>query len=182
MATYVENNGVVYSDPYTVTRDAGFKITTNMACSIVSITKTSNCDATTGYLWNDAMSELASASFSGDVCTFSSPYALSDATTYYIGCDSEGSNYTLEYDAWGAGNFPIVGTAINWICGMDDGADQAGSAYNLTSATFTTTSPIQFQLADAWKEYTAIKFNLDDNWKVVAAAKQNIGDAWKVIF
>jgi hypothetical protein len=115
----------------------GAKITMTSNANIISITKKSSCDATTGYILDSSKGVLASASFSGDTATFASPYAVTDTTTYYIVAGVASGSYQAVYQ--GSVSYPISKTICNIIAGMkaDDGADGSTWAYNVISFDYT---------------------------------------------
>ena len=126
-------HGETLSPTASQTAKNGFKIETNFACSAVSITKHATCDATTAYILDSGLAVLATATFSGNTATFSTPYSLADATTYYVALDKGGAAYTNIYTNPNP-TFPVADTNFDWITGLWNGADNASGSC-ITSVT-----------------------------------------------
>jgi hypothetical protein len=85
---------------------AGVKTLITNSCFLKSVTKTASATPTKAYLIESAVySEtfatcyvIASATFSGNVATFSSPVYMAKGKRYLIACGSDGSNYTQYYN------------------------------------------------------------------------------------
>lgn len=127
----------------TSTEYHGYKITTNVACTLITITKHSSCTATTATLANASKASLATASFSGDNATFS--YPLTAGTTYYILANSGGASYTRRYKSSSyPGDYPMNGTNINYTESAFGatlaGLFAPGESANIVSVTTRTSS------------------------------------------
>lgn len=114
MTDTTDSTGIGLTTNTTSTEYHGFKITTNTACKLITVTKDANCTATTATLANSSKVSLATASFSGNNATFS--YDLTSGTTYYIVANSGGSSYTRRYKGSSyPGDFPVNRTNVNFI-------------------------------------------------------------------
>jgi hypothetical protein len=116
-----ENCDLSYAGGGTVTDKRGEKFDTLNACTLKKVTKASAVTATTAYLLDSSLVELASAAFSGNDATFD--YDLADATTYYVVVDSGGSSYDQTYNS--GVTYPITGTNVSFTSAYFAGADQA---------------------------------------------------------
>lgn len=120
----------------TTSQKAGIRFLTNVACSLLSVTKEGSCTATTVALLTDAGSTIATASFSGDVATFSSAQSLTNATHYRV--EAYGGTYTFRQITI---QHPIDFT--NWSSdsdSLDGGNNVTTNVYNIISLTTRTTS------------------------------------------
>ncbi len=105
-----DGHGETQSTTAATTAFRGLKITTNFACTLLKITKPSNANPTTARLFDSGKSQLAVATYSGDVATFN--FALADATTFYVGHDSGGASYTQSFKV--GASFPYNRTNVNF--------------------------------------------------------------------
>lgn len=119
----------------TETQKEGFRISAVQNCNIVSFTKHASCTATKGYLEDASHTVLTSATFSGDVCTFPTPYAITTGTTYFLTLDNNGSNFTNRYT--GGTTYPSAKTYISWTGGLYHGAIDPSDAFDILNATFS---------------------------------------------
>lgn len=104
------------------TNSAGYRIYTNINCFIVSILKTSDCTATIGVLKTDTgNTTIATATFIGDVATFSVPQSLTAGTYYRVECNNSGGAYA--YSMLLTGNsYPYNNTYLNFTNGSYNGS------------------------------------------------------------
>lgn len=130
----VSTSGASYSGTQSLTAKAGMKVTPSADVSIVSITKSSLSTATTGYITNSSDAVLTSGTFSGDVCTFATPYELTASTQYIFQTDSGGSARNLTQSTT---TFPVVDGAISWDVGRYNGGDTAGQGDEVLSCVYT---------------------------------------------
>ncbi|MEK6876168.1 MAG: hypothetical protein AABX63_02060 [Nanoarchaeota archaeon] len=123
------------------TAKSGFKFTMgSVAKSVVSITKSATCTATTAYVLDSTKAVLAtSGAFAADVATFATPYVLSANVEYYFAVDAGGAGYTDTYvntaEPFDSVDFSITTGLAN------NGADEAGRTYDIESAAIRTKSP-----------------------------------------
>jgi len=141
---------------------------------------------------------------------FTSTFALSTATWYFLAVTVDGSNITIYRDAdtpqsvtqtvtpADSGEIYTIGRfgAYNglYFDGLIDevgiwnealSAAQIAELYNLGSGLaypFTSGTNLQLNIGDAWKTVSGTKINIGDAWKDVASQSINIGDAWKTIY
>jgi hypothetical protein len=103
------------------------EITPNVNCSVISVTKQSNSDATVGAIGLNGYSQIASAPFIDNVATFSTPVPITVGTTYYVGAGNNGGpqnsiRYTLGPGAKPRVNITYTGSGYfrgfsgNWWC------------------------------------------------------------------
>src|SRR5574343_850568 len=84
--------------PATVTGKGGMKFNMNQSGWSIKASKVvADCTPTKAYICDSSQNVLATANFSGTTATFSPPYALSDATDYFILHDADGSSYVRKY-------------------------------------------------------------------------------------
>ncbi|MDD5340179.1 MAG: hypothetical protein PHV13_02930 [Candidatus ainarchaeum sp.] len=121
---------------------AGEQITTTSACNpIVSVTKKSTCTATRCRITaSNKTTVLGTATFSGDVATFSPHVALAASTVYYILLDNSGSNYSRAYNT--GVSYPKTGGAVfNFTDHSSTGSGYADGIVSVTTeATAAATS------------------------------------------
>lgn len=164
----------------------GITIETNLACTLITVTKSATCTATKAYLYSAASALLATGTFTGNDATFS--YDLASVTKYYIVAASDDADHTGAYTTV---THPVAGTNVDCIgrCYVNPPAAvtelAAGYIHNVNSIT-TSSGPdftkIQLQIGDAWKSGAGMQINIGDAWKQVAGMQVNIGDAWKTVF
>lgn len=98
------------------TLECGIRIQTSDYFYISKIAKFTSCTATTAYIRSDADVLLATATFSWNIATLSSPLQLLPSTYYKITADSWGSTYTYGRDNVYA--FPLAShkhSVVNWL-------------------------------------------------------------------
>lgn len=129
-------HGLTLSSTSSTTNSAGFKLYVNKTCQLKSITSKIGVTATRATLKTEIGGTiLASATFSGNVATFSEPYTLLAGTYYRIECDSSGSSYT--YYGVSTGTYPKNFEYINYYGGSVNGGNNNG-AWNIESFTILT--------------------------------------------
>jgi len=116
-----------------VTDKRGVKFLTKTSSSIVQIKKIGNANPTIAYLMDSSFSQLANATFVGNVATFD--YDLANNTYYYAVADKGGSAYTQGYSSTVA--YPVSGTNVDFITGYA-GGDTASYYLNINSITTNT--------------------------------------------
>jgi len=141
----------------------GFIIKALTSRRLVSVTKQVGSGApTTARLQTAAGADIATASFSGEVATFSTPQALTAGTIYKVVVDSGGSAYTgiaVSVPVTDFGDFSIIGY---------DSARATLSALTFNSASGETAQTSI--VSNTWTSLSAtsegvcyIKMNLDTN-------------------
>ncbi len=116
----------------------GLYINPNEKCKLKSVSKRSSSTATRCRLFTSSGSLLNTASFSGNVATFTSPTLLLSGIDYIIECDNSSSSYTYTKDNNNNGahtyTYPIVGTCLDLIKASNNQADgSTGTIYNIAS-------------------------------------------------
>lgn len=86
--------------------------TTSVYIRLINVTKVATSTATTAYLQTSAGANISSATFVGNVATFSSPINLNLSTNYKIVADATGSSYDRTYKS--LQTFPVTGKYIIW--------------------------------------------------------------------
>lgn len=119
---------------YNETDDGGFKFLTKSALLLKSVTKHPSTTPTIVKLKDSGWTLIATATFVGNVATFSTPIQLADATTYRVEVNSEGAQYT---DYIVAPFTPVNATNINWTGWSKNGLDSP-HWYNVLSVTTST--------------------------------------------
>jgi len=109
----------------------GMQGTTNLDCFCISITKHANCTATKGKIYDTSGNLLATATFSGNVATFSSPYYLVAGVVYRFICDKDGASYTFTYKDPAAN--PYVNDYITYTASCHADSIQGDFIYNIVS-------------------------------------------------
>ncbi len=111
----------------------GFVIYAANQVKVYNMTKSSLSTATKCYIFeNDSYTnptQIDSATFSGDTCSFSSPPILTQGSYYYIGADNEGGGYTLAYN--GGQSYPQIKTNIDFFKGWTGGEAPNNNAGNI---------------------------------------------------
>ena len=136
--------------------------------NITSITKDSSCTATRGIVGTTLNGEeVGTATFSGDIATFSKPLTLNANSYYYIVVNAGGSGYNMMYN--GAGSYSEE-DYFNWTHRIDQNANEgiAGMnsvvGINITSVYETSPPPIvSFGEVGSQSNYT-LTFNLTDSF------------------
>lgn len=106
-------HGIAYASQDVDSGTHGLLITVNNACAITSVTKYTQCTGTRCTISNYATPStlMGTATFSGDVATFTTPVALTVGQTYDIAVDNSGASYTRALS--GASAYPYNDTNIN---------------------------------------------------------------------
>ncbi len=119
-----------------------------------NITKHASAAATIGYVFHANATVIASASFVGNVATFSSVIELEELKTYIIAGDKGGAGYQQYIKSEATPN--ILDENITWFMGYQgSGNNDSAVVYNILSATYslevapqpptlTLNSPINF--------------------------------------
>ena len=113
----------------------GMKIYMNSARSLLKIEKMPNSTATQAHLLDSSKTLVATATFDGNIATFSSAVSLSNATTYYFATSIVGGgNYTMVRDT--IASFPINLTEFNITGGLLTGDDSTNQMEDIKIVTF----------------------------------------------
>lgn len=168
--TQSDAHGVTFDASGSTTDQTGFKINTNNACNLISVTKSPTCTATKAKIYSGQPTTglIDTATFSGDVATFSSPVALTDETDYHVVVDKDGASYTWHADTSVAG-YPYTATNLDFTGSWHNGAD--------TTTAFSIVS-LQTSGTPANKVVVTNEITLDDNavsYMVVALNKSTAG-------
>ena len=117
----------------------GFDITATNNCNLVSATKESSCTATKCYIYNASNELLGTATFSGDIATFSN-VSLTASVSYRIGVGKDGAYYMGRSSA--GQSYPIAKTNITYTgaCANIITGGNNDCAYNLLSITTSISS------------------------------------------
>jgi hypothetical protein len=123
--------------------------------SIKSITKDSNSTATRWIIKNSSWTIVATATFSWNVATFSSPYAVTAWNQYYFQADSNGSTYTRAYTT-SSSTVPWANFVFPW------------NVSNITAVTMNVSSPTTwYTKSNSWlhfyinkNDYTTITWSI----------------------
>lgn len=180
----------------------GIKFLTKAAVSLKSITKHSHVNSAKAQLLDASLNVLATATFSGDVATFTTPYQLANATSYYAVVYNDGSDWNDQYV--GSQTFPYTaGTYVDFTAGYLTGGDESAFAHAVVSLQFYNvpankivqtdmqtlgSTPTSFQIF-AWKDSTSgtgsvtgdVSFNNGTNYQTgialdTATTITNTGD------
>lgn len=111
-----EDTGYAINSTSNSATACGFVITAKRNCYLNSITKSSACTGTRAILRTNTNTQIATASFSGDVATFSSPILLEKGITYRILVDNSAVTYARKYNTTPI--FPIEKTLIDYVSGL----------------------------------------------------------------
>jgi len=144
-----------------VTASYGYTILANTNRYLVSVTKqTGSSPPTTARLRNSAGTDIATATFSGDIATFASAQLLTAGTVYQVVIDSEGSNYsaiavsipTLNFADFNIISYNALYSTIAGLTFSNNSAEaiQTGISKNTMTALTNTASGVAY-----------IKMNLD---------------------
>lgn len=91
--------------------------------TLISIIKSSDSNATKGYLLNGATSStIASADFLDNIATFASNQILENGTNYILAVDANGEAYNRYYTNVPA--LPITEEKFNWTDGLEEAGDK----------------------------------------------------------
>jgi len=134
------------SFPVTNTQSSsyGYKITATSNCVLISVTKIGTSTATRVILKSDNNNSIATATFSGNIATFSSPQSLISGNNYRIEVDNNGSTYTSARN--GSPSYPYIGVNIDFITGSVGGVDVSSDAFNIVSCVTQTGSFIDSKI------------------------------------
>lgn len=104
--------------------------------SITNITKFSSSTSTTAYVQTAyASGVLGSATFSGDIATFSSPISINNSQLYYILLDAGGSSRTWRGDL--GVSFPITNNEGTWVTGVNQlGANDTSNFIEIDQVSY----------------------------------------------
>jgi len=116
------------------TTAAGYRIYTNVSCTLISIHRENGCTGTTAYLKTDVgNTAIDSVAFSGDTATFASPISLTAGTYYRVEVSSAGATYTYKGNTT-TQTYPYNNDYINFTTGSAGGGNNTG-AYNIDLIT-----------------------------------------------
>lgn len=126
-------------------RGQSFLVWNNISSACISAVNKSNGDtATKMYLrTTGGGSNIANATCSGTLCSFSSCQNLALGTKYYLIKNSEGSPYNIRYSS---GNvFPLTNDLFNWTGGYNSADNLAGYGIEWINLTiiYLPTEPIR---------------------------------------
>lgn len=115
------------------TGKVGYKFKITAGGDVISLTKSASDSSTKAYIQTAYASGIvATATFSGNVATFSTPYTLTANTEYWILCDAEGGSRNRAYQASFPGNISSNGGVFVSEVREDGAAD--GNYQGLISA------------------------------------------------
>jgi hypothetical protein len=98
---------------YSTTERQGYTVVPNFNTHIGGVVKASYVTATEAKLYLKSSNALIdTATFSGNVATFSSPIGLASGTAYDVVVHNNGSSYTSAYNS--AATFPVVNEQANF--------------------------------------------------------------------
>ena len=118
---------------------------------IASITKTSNCTATRWIIKNSWWTIVATATFSWNTATFSSPYSVTAWQQYYFQADSNGGTYTREYIS-NSSTCPAPDFVFPWYTA------------NIITVTINLVSPITWYTKSLyWTSWNYYYLNINKN-------------------
>ena len=115
-ATTSVNQRTIYTNDTTRTGEHGVGVTFTGNYNLISARKSVQSTATQCYVrtaYDGA--NLTTASFVGDVCTFSVPFAVNSSATYYILENSNGSLYMRTYNNTGPPTLPFTNNGVAWV-------------------------------------------------------------------
>jgi hypothetical protein len=139
-----------------ITGKSGYKIRVENEIQITNVTRYTGTTATTAYIQTAYGSGvLATATFSGNTATFSSPVTLQPNTDYYILADSGVSNYQYMYKL--STSLPVDSGKINWNVRID----QVGGESTTIANTFASAGVITGNKVNATVTFTNT-FNAGD--------------------
>ena len=127
--TQTADTSLTGTQPTTSAR--GYRIYTNIACNLYSVTKITGNGSTRVILKTDAGATIDTATFIGNVATFTVPSALSASTYYRIESDDSGGSY--QYNWKTNSSYPFNNTYINFVSGSFDGSGTYTDAWNIIS-------------------------------------------------
>jgi hypothetical protein len=140
----------------------GMMINVSQDSLLINVTKLPSSNINTIYLLTENATQIANATISGSLATFSSPPRLSAGVNYLVVGDSLGIIYTHQQYQWGYSYFPAKDNILTWIKAynpvygngtissneiLDITVQQGGSTVTLSSpanGTTVTPSTIQF--------------------------------------
>lgn len=147
----------------------GVKFTSLVIGTLTQIKKFSTCEATTAYILDSNKAILATATFVGDIATFS----LAIYRTYYYACvDKGGASYDRRYNA--GQSYPIAGTNINYIDGLSNGNDVNSEVNSITSVSTEGENVNPNKGTKGTKE-------IDENWPGTSGTTTNTKHAGRQI-
>lgn len=110
----------------------GFKFTTKIKLKVEYITKHASCTATIAYILDASQNVLFTATFVGDVATFTEAN-LTTLTTYYMAVDNGGTDYVRKLN-YTDQSYPIDKETIIYTGALDNISDSL-KAFNIISIT-----------------------------------------------
>lgn len=113
-----------------LTGKRGFKIHTNEALTLNSVTKHASTGPTKCLLTDASHTLIEEVDFVGDVATFASR-ALTTGTDYYIKCHKVAASWTEYYQA--SASYPYNATNLNYTGGVNDDTPQTATASTIVS-------------------------------------------------
>jgi len=144
----------------------GYRVTALTSCYVYSIRKTPSSWATRARIYSVAGSALATASFVGNIATFSSPYQLTAGTDYRLECDNSWASYNFWNDSTPL--FPSR-TNLSFTVGSFNGNTNTGPWYNIESVdTWLFLNPYNFAYVDSslFDLIALSKTNSDYSYKI----------------
>lgn len=166
LATILFTSTVVYAETVNTTNfvsqgstpisagDFGLRFVANNNTSIVSVSKASETAVSTVRILNESYVTLDSATFVGDIATFTNPISVNAGSNYYVTINNGSSGFTTNYGSVAqtlpANNadisFPSSGNAVfhtpynPTITGFSVGESSLGITSIITSTTQSTTT------------------------------------------
>lgn len=125
-----------------ITDDCGVRFTTHDDIVLTEVSKPTSCTATRAILKTSAGVEIATATFSWDIATFTTPITLTDATQYRMEYDNNWSTYTRWYVT---GIVDLVKENVTYNVGSVNGSDVGTYIYNVVSMTTYTQADLSIQ-------------------------------------
>ena len=128
----VSDTGITFQYSTAKTEAYWYRIQASKNIKIQSVTKSATSTATRAILKTDWGVTIQTASFSGNVATFATPYLVLDWEFVRIECDNSGGSYIRHYRNWAT--YPQARTNIIYNTGSKDWAND-GAASNIESIT-----------------------------------------------
>lgn len=184
MAEVTDAHGITGFSTATDTDPKGVKIAIKVTgWAISKVTKNSADTSTECQIWDSGLNVIDSANFSGDIATFSTPVAVTNGESYYIIVNAV--NATITYKNI-PGQYPLVGTNINFTAGFSGGSDDSNYLRDIASITTTDGSVAGINsfinIGDILRPISMELINIGDAWHPVASKYVNIGDTWRKVF
>ncbi len=131
---FEEATGFIMNEAEVGSGKSGLKLTANSNVQIINLTKASSSAATLAYVLDSSLATLATATFIGDVATFSSPVALTSGIDYYFAADKGGSSFDARRVSSG---YPSVKAKWTYIDGLRGGASDPTRSMTFESVGYT---------------------------------------------